>query len=361
MASMRASNPEFMPQPRTAMGFVTLDDQPDLKQKTDRSGFLESPATEALRAFVRAALSWQSAIRIDFRENIEDEVRNTAKQDREQIATELNSLFGGLHDSTKAKASALVKRLGDVASRQEAVLTREVELYRALGTAGIAASVFAHEAANNSLARIRNTTTAVQFRIGKKDKTLAAQTTPLTAQITDDVDGLLAVSEITLSLVKAKHRKRQRVAIAGSITGVLGMFKPYFDLNKVTIDYQALPDDTHLLGSRAAVECIMVNLVTNAMQSMELANTVNPTIRIDGTVVGKRAIVTVTDNGPGIEGLSLTEIWQPGETTRKEGTGLGLTIVRSSARDLGGKVTAEATSEMGGARFTISLPLILKD
>lgn len=361
MAGMRASNPEYMPQPRTAMGYVTLEDQPYLKQKTDRSGFLESPATDALRAFVRATLAWQSSIRIGFRENIEEHVRNTARRDREEIASELTLLFGGLHETAKNKAVSLVKRLGEVANRQEAVLNREVELYRALGTAGIAASVFAHESANNALARIGNNATAVQFRVKKKDKALASETEPLVARVTDDVNGLLAVSEITLSLIKAKHRKRQRVALAGAITGVLEVFAPYLELNKVTIDYQPLPKDTYLLGSRAAVECILVNLVTNAMQSMEMANVDKPRIRIAGEVRGKRAIITVTDNGPGITGIPLNEIWQPGETTRKEGTGLGLTIVRSSARDLGGKVTAEAASDLGGARFTITLPLVLKD
>lgn len=361
MASMRASNPEYMPQTRTAMGYVTLDDQPELKQKTDRSGFLESPATEALRAFVRATLSWQSSVRIGFRDNNETQIRNTGKVERDQIAHQLNSLIEGLAAPVKNKASALVKRLGEVASRQEAVLSREVELYRSLGTAGIAASVFAHESANNSLARIRNNTTSVQFRVKKKDKLLAAETAPLVERVTDDVDGLLAVSEITLSLVKAKNRKRQRIAVGSVVSSVLKVFEPYLELNKVTIDYQALPPDTYLLGSRAALECILVNLITNSMQAMESASVTTPMIRITGEANGKRAVMTVTDNGPGIKDISLTDIWLPGETTRQEGTGLGLTIVRSSVRDLGGRIQVEAASDMGGARFTITLPLILKD
>lgn len=361
MASMRASNPEYMPQPRTAMGYVTLEDQPSLKQKTDRSGFLESPTTDALRAFVRATLAWQSSIRVGFRDNAEQQIRQTGKIERDRIAAQLTALFTGLTGSTRDEANSLVKRLGDVASRQEAVLSREIELYRSLGTAGIAASVFAHESANNALARIRNNTTAVQFRVQKKDKTLAGQTSPLITRVTEDVDGLLAVSEITLSLVKAKHRKRQRVAVAAVISSILEVFQPYLDLNKVKIQYDPLPKDTHLLGSRSAIECILVNIMTNAMQAMDLANTAEPTIRITGEIAGKRAIITVTDNGPGIKDISLTDIWQPGETTRDEGTGLGLTIARSSARDLNGRVTAEATSDMGGARFTIVLPLILKD
>ncbi|TGW15931.1 sensor histidine kinase [Stenotrophomonas maltophilia] len=361
MAGMRASNPEFMPQPRTAMGYVTLEDQPTLKQKTDRSGFLESPATEALRAFVRATLSWQSSVRIGFRDNAEQQVRQTGKVEREQISAQLNALFAGLQGGAREKAQSLVKRLGEVSSRQEAVLSREIELYRSLGTAGIAASVFAHESANNSLARIRNNTTAIQFRVKKKDKVLSDQTAPLAERVTEDVDGLLAVSEITLSLIKAKHRKRQRIVVTDVVSGVLDVFRPYLILNKVKVEHRPLPKDVYILGSRSAVECIVVNLITNAMQAMDLANTDSPTIQVMGEVRGKRAYLSVVDNGPGIRDISLNDIWQPGETTRDEGTGLGLTIVRSSVRDLNGRISAEATSELGGARFTVILPLILKE
>lgn len=358
MASMRASNPEFMPQPKTALGYVTLFDRPELRQKTDRSGFLENPSTDALRGFVRAVLSWQSTIRIGFRDNVEEQVRSSSKEDREKLSAELQGIVDGLEDAPKKRAKQLVKRLGEVASRQEAVLTREVDLYRALGTAGIASSVFAHEAANNSLARIRSSATAAQFRVGKKDPLLAKDTSPLIERLTKDVDSLLSVSQITLSLVKAKHRRKQRLSLSPIIHGVLSLFDPYFELSKVKIECGKLDAGWALLGSRAAIECVMVNLLTNSMQAMELAGTPSPLIRIEGVSSGNRAVISVTDNGPGICDLPITDIWQPGETSREEGTGLGLTIVKASVRDLGGTIKAEATSELGGARFTITLPLI---
>lgn len=358
MASMRASNPEFLPQPRTALGYIKISDQPGLRQKTDRSGFLENPSTDALRAFARAALSWQSMVRVSFRDNTEDHERNSAKEDREKLSAELQGIVEGLEDAPKKRAKQLVKRLSEISNRQENVLTREVDLYRALGTAGIASSVFAHEAANNSLARIRNNTTSIQFRAQKNGIALTKEISPLVERITNDVDGLLAVSQITLSLVKARHRRRQKISVFPIIRDVLDLFSPYFELSKVEVRHSNIMKDWSLMGSRAALECILVNLLTNSMQAMEHAGTTSPLITIEGSSAPGRAIIKVKDNGPGIQDLPLTDIWLPGETTKEEGTGLGLTIVKASVKDLGGTIKAEASCDLGGAGFHITLPLI---
>jgi hypothetical protein len=69
------------------------------------------------------------------------------------------------------------------------------------------------------------------------------------------------------------------------------------------------------------------------------------------------AVISVLDNGPGIRGIGLDEIWLPGRTTSLEGTGFGLTIVRDSVVDLRGSRAVLANGELGGAEFTITLPL----
>ena len=59
----------------------------------------------------------------------------------------------------------------------------------------------------------------------------------------------------------------------------------------------------------------------------------------------------------GINNIKLDEIWLPGKTTREGGTGLGLTIVRDSVADLGGKVNVIPKGELGGAEFIVELKL----
>ena len=67
--------------------------------------------------------------------------------------------------------------------------------------------------------------------------------------------------------------------------------------------------------------------------------------------------IKVQDNGPGITKLALEEIWIGGKTTTEKGTGLGLTIVKNVVEELRGSVQAEAHGDLGGASFTINLPI----
>lgn len=99
---------------------------------------------------------------------------------------------------------------------------------------------------------------------------------------------------------------------------------------------------------------ILLNLVANASQAMGGAGTV---------VIGTRAeagfgVLTVSDSGPGIAPELRDGVFEPFATTRGErgGAGLGLAAVRAIVLGAGGVIEV-GSSETGGARFEIRLPL----
>ena len=72
----------------------------------------------------------------------------------------------------------------------------------------------------------------------------------------------------------------------------------------------------------------------------------------------EKLIITVEDNGPGIEKVLYDKIFEPFYTNRADGTGLGLAIVKQTIE--GHKGTIEISkSDLGGAKFTVTLPLFL--
>ena len=100
---------------------------------------------------------------------------------------------------------------------------------------------------------------------------------------------------------------------------------------------------------------ILQNLLLNAFEAGGAGTVV--LIRIAKDDASRQAIVEIIDNGPGIDQELLPGgLFEPFQTTKAEGSGIGLWQVKRVAACLGGSVSAENRLE-GGARFVIKLPL----
>lgn len=106
-------------------------------------------------------------------------------------------------------------------------------------------------------------------------------------------------------------------------------------------------------GDATQLRQVVVNLAQNAIYfagpegRVEVALWATPT----------EAILTVDDSGPGIDPSIRNRLFEPLVTTRPGGIGLGLALVRRVVERHGGTVSA-SRGPLGGARFTVSLPLL---
>lgn len=117
-------------------------------------------------------------------------------------------------------------------------------------------------------------------------------------------------------------------------------------------------DETAIVcGNRAALVGAVLNLVSNALQAGGKA----ASVRVECRVEGRHAEIRVSDNGPGVPAELRQRIFEPFYTTRADGTGLGLAVVKSVAEAHGGEIRVESadhrTSDVRGACFVLRLPL----
>jgi two-component system nitrogen regulation sensor histidine kinase NtrY len=98
---------------------------------------------------------------------------------------------------------------------------------------------------------------------------------------------------------------------------------------------------------------VLANLATNAV---EASRPEKARIFLGVSRSRSQALLTVSDEGPGIEPADRERIFDPYFTTKQEGTGLGLAIVKKIVLQHGGDIEAGARPG-GGATFCISLPL----
>ena len=103
--------------------------------------------------------------------------------------------------------------------------------------------------------------------------------------------------------------------------------------------------DADLLGQA------LLGLVTNATQ----AAPVGGVITLEAHRLADEVALSVLDDGPGVPESDRERIFEPFYSTRAEGHGLGLAVVRQIARAHGARLEV-GEHEGGGARFTITLP-----
>ncbi len=103
------------------------------------------------------------------------------------------------------------------------------------------------------------------------------------------------------------------------------------------------------------LEQLLLNLITNAVQSLE-AKPGDKTIEIATGMDKGRIAITVGDSGPGVPEHLREKIFEPFFTTKSSGTGLGLSISRRIVAEHGGAIEV-GTSRLGGAEFRILFPV----
>ncbi len=116
-------------------------------------------------------------------------------------------------------------------------------------------------------------------------------------------------------------------------------------------------------GDRLLLRRVLTNLVENGSQA-------GCEVGRDGAVIvtwcaepgSGLALLTVDDEGPGIEAANRDKIFEPHVTSKELGTGLGLTISKKIALEHGGALEIDSgPAPTGGARFKLSLPLAVTD
>lgn len=137
------------------------------------------------------------------------------------------------------------------------------------------------------------------------------------------------------------------------ITKLAANTQPFCQERQIQLDVDDCSQGEVIKGNANILLSALQNLSNNALQAMQPGGTLTLCVRPG---VCNTVELSVADTGPGISDAVKDKLFKPFFTTRSNGTGLGLSVVRAVAQAHGGSVRVE-DSASGGCDFIVQLPV----
>jgi len=161
------------------------------------------------------------------------------------------------------------------------------------------------------------------------------------------------VNDMLLFSKSGKQQVVEPLSINELINDSVNSLEALVTQAKAKVNINLCDTDCQILGNKRALNGAIENLIHNSLQVIQK----DAEITITTYCQNEYAYISVQDNGQGIEKELASKIFEPFYTSRAQGTGLGLAVVKSVANAHQGDV--RLVSKPGeGAHFCIHLPIL---
>ena len=223
-----------------------------------------------------------------------------------------------------------------------------------VATVGELTASLAHELNQPLTAILANAETA--RRLLESDTADLGELRAIVGDIVDDDKRASEVIKRLRSLLKKGPLERSSVDMSELVGQVARLAAGDAILRNVATRLELASDLPPVHGDRVQLQQVVLNLILNGLDAMRDSEAGHRTLVLRATQVGAATVeVAIQDSGAGIEKTDLDHIFDPFYTTKPDGLGMGLAIVRSIVEAHGGRVSAINNPE-GGATFSFTLP-----
>ena len=156
-------------------------------------------------------------------------------------------------------------------------------------------------------------------------------------------DGLLAfvkdyrtISNVPIPILNKTNVKKFLLSIEL-------LMKPSIQEANISMELAHIPANATIMADTKLIEQVLINLINNSIHAVHGVE--NPMIKINCTIESDRTVISIYDNGNGIEEKILNQIFIPFYTTKKNGSGIGLSLSKNIMKKHGGNLLV--SSEVG--------------
>jgi signal transduction histidine kinase len=171
-----------------------------------------------------------------------------------------------------------------------------------------------------------------------------------------EIDRLAALLERFLSFARPGRLTLAQVNLAHAVEQAVALVKPQADVRCVALQVDMHVPGLTIQGDPDKLTQILLNVLLNAVQFTPTGGQVEVHGQERILPHGNFAVVSILDQGPGIQAADRERIFDPFFSTREQGTGLGLSIASRLTDEHHGYIEVK-TRAGGGAEFLLFFPL----
>jgi two-component system nitrogen regulation sensor histidine kinase NtrY len=164
------------------------------------------------------------------------------------------------------------------------------------------------------------------------------------ATIENRSKGLIRFIDAYREYTSLPQPKMTTLKVNSLLENVVQLMKP--ELRKTTIAFSCTPTSENLTihADAELIEQVIINLMKNALEA--LAETPDPKLELSAHYDEESVRIEIADNGPGIIPEAIEQIFVPFYTTKRTGSGIGLSLSRQIMQMHNGSLTVTSTPDV---------------
>lgn len=256
-----------------------------------------------------------------------------------------NMTISPLFDERNVEQGKIVSFQDETQLRTMAKRLRQSEKMAAIGQ--LAAGI-AHEI-RNPLAGISGSIQLLQT-----NDTDPSQTAKLMGIVMKEIDRLNNLITEFLDFAKPEAPMEDQITMGNLLEDVLNMAKADPRFAKIKTAFEC-SEELRIMGNRDKLKQAFLNIIVNGFQALD--NCAEPMLAVSVNKNGSKLVVSIKDNGIGMDENLRERIFEPFHTTKQKGTGLGLAITHSILESHGADIQVESELRKG-SEFKIRFQLL---
>lgn len=154
-----------------------------------------------------------------------------------------------------------------------------------------------------------------------------------------------------LNSTKFSELDYRTVSLCNVMDEALELAKDRVTLNNISVERNYIDQTYTVFADAEKLKIAFLNIIVNAIEAMESGRGI---LRVGIKQQGSKYIITIADNGNGMDNDALSRVFEPYFTSKNKGTGLGLTNTQNIILNHKGNIAVESEFQKG-TLFSISL------